>query len=136
MKHYFLVAKEVGDLTAIVCAALEEKQAKPRAIFERFLRRFGAGAAAPRKATSSSITTASAFVDARCVQARSRQHHPAVLDRPIITACRCIPTLCARVTLSLRLIDANLRANEEANRLFLEILLSRQHDRDDAAADE
>ncbi len=29
MKHYFLVAKDVGDLTAIVCAALEEKQAKP-----------------------------------------------------------------------------------------------------------
>ena len=29
MKHYFLIAKDVGDLTAIVCAALEEKQAKP-----------------------------------------------------------------------------------------------------------
>jgi [protein-PII] uridylyltransferase len=39
-RHYFLVAKEVGDLTAIVCAALEEKQAKPRAIFERFLQPF------------------------------------------------------------------------------------------------
>ncbi len=49
MKHYFLVAKEVGDLTAIVCAALEERQAKPRAIFDRFLqpfrRRRGKGAA-------------------------------------------------------------------------------------------
>ena len=31
MKHYFLVAKDVGDLTAIVCAALEERQAKPPA---------------------------------------------------------------------------------------------------------
>ena len=29
MKHYFLVAKDVGDLTAIVCAALEERQTKP-----------------------------------------------------------------------------------------------------------
>ena len=28
MKHYFLVAKEVGDLTRIICAALEEEQAK------------------------------------------------------------------------------------------------------------
>ena len=31
MKHYFLVAKDVGDLTAIVCAALEARHAKPRA---------------------------------------------------------------------------------------------------------
>ena len=29
MKHYFLIAKDVGDLTAIVCAALEERQARP-----------------------------------------------------------------------------------------------------------
>ena len=33
MKHYFLVAKDVGDLTAILCAALEDqrKQARPGA---------------------------------------------------------------------------------------------------------
>src|SRR5260370_5397740 len=29
MKHYFLVAKNVGDLTAILCARLESRQAKP-----------------------------------------------------------------------------------------------------------
>jgi len=29
MKHYFLVAKDVGDLTAILCAKLEDQQAKP-----------------------------------------------------------------------------------------------------------
>ncbi|MCB1543009.1 MAG: nucleotidyltransferase domain-containing protein, partial [Rhodoblastus sp.] len=40
MKHYFLVAKDVGDLTAIVCAALEEKEAKPRAALDRFVGRF------------------------------------------------------------------------------------------------
>ena len=37
MKHYFTVAKHVGDLTNIVCAALEERQAKPRAVFDRFV---------------------------------------------------------------------------------------------------
>lgn len=35
MKHYFLVAKDVGDLTAIVCAALELREAKPRPFFDR-----------------------------------------------------------------------------------------------------
>ena len=36
MKHYFLIAKDVGDLTAIVCAALEERQAKPSPRLARF----------------------------------------------------------------------------------------------------
>ena len=39
MKHYFLIAKDVGDLTAIVCAALEERQAKPTQALDRFLGR-------------------------------------------------------------------------------------------------
>src|SRR5208337_2945629 len=39
MKHYFLVAKDVGDLTAIVCAALEERQTKPTPVFDRFIGR-------------------------------------------------------------------------------------------------
>src|ERR1700722_18024639 len=39
MKHYFLIAKDVGDLTAIVGAALEERQAKPRAGLDRFIGR-------------------------------------------------------------------------------------------------
>ena len=39
MKHYFLVAKDVGDLTAIVCAALEERQTKPTPVFDRFVGR-------------------------------------------------------------------------------------------------
>ena len=35
MKHYFLIAKDVGDLTAMLCAALEERQAKPAAVLDR-----------------------------------------------------------------------------------------------------
>ncbi len=38
MKHYFLMAKEVGDLTLIVCAALEEQDAKSVRGFTGFLR--------------------------------------------------------------------------------------------------
>ena len=37
MKHYFLVAKEVGDLTRIFCAALEEHHGKPVPALNRFL---------------------------------------------------------------------------------------------------
>src|SRR4029079_1377880 len=35
MKHYFLVAKEVGDLTRIFCSALEEHHGKPAPVLNR-----------------------------------------------------------------------------------------------------
>jgi len=44
MKHYFLVAKDVGDLTAILCAKLEEEQAKPAPVLSRMVARFRPGA--------------------------------------------------------------------------------------------
>ncbi|RNJ49290.1 [protein-PII] uridylyltransferase [Methylocystis hirsuta] len=124
MKHYFLVAKEVGDLTAIVCAALEEKQAKPRAIFERFLqpfrRRRSRGPQGDFIVDHDRISIVDADVFKRDPVNIIRlfwmaDHHGLPLH----------PDALRTVTLSLRLIDANLRANKEANRLFLEILLSR-----------
>jgi len=37
MKHYFLVAKDVGDLTRIFCAVLEaEQEKKPRFGWQSF----------------------------------------------------------------------------------------------------
>src|SRR5215469_6808260 len=43
MKHYFLVAKDVGDLTAILCAKLEDQQAKPAPVLSRFMARLRPG---------------------------------------------------------------------------------------------
>ena len=37
MKRYFLIAKDVGDLTAIVCASLEARHQKPVTGFNRFV---------------------------------------------------------------------------------------------------
>ena len=37
MRAYFLVAKDVGDLTRIFCAALEEQNKKPRPSLSRLL---------------------------------------------------------------------------------------------------
>src|SRR4030095_14532037 len=39
MKHYFLVAKDVGDLTAILSSALEEREAKPAPVLDRLMGR-------------------------------------------------------------------------------------------------
>ncbi len=43
MKHYFLVAKDVGDLTAILCAKLEDQQAKPAPVLSRMMARLRPG---------------------------------------------------------------------------------------------
>ena len=46
MKHYFLIAKDVGDLTAILCAKLEDNQAKPMPVLSRMMAQVPAAAAA------------------------------------------------------------------------------------------
>ena len=40
MKHYFLIAKDVGDLTAILCAKLEDSQAKAMPVLSRVMAKF------------------------------------------------------------------------------------------------
>src|SRR5881296_333305 len=49
MKHYFLIAKDVGDLTAILCAALEDREAKPVPMLNRVIAKFRRGRRALRE---------------------------------------------------------------------------------------
>jgi [protein-PII] uridylyltransferase len=122
MKHYFLIAKDVGDLTAIVCAALEEKQAKPSARLDRFRpwrRKQAAIATGDFEVEKGRVTVTGAEVFAR---------DPVNLIRLFWVADRngfaIHPDATRHVTRSLKRIDAKLRANPEANRLFLDILTS------------
>ncbi len=126
MKHYFLVAKDVGDLTAIVCAALEERQTKPTPVFDRFIGRL-------RRRSPRAIADAKDFtVDAdrvNVVRDDAFERDPVNLIRLFWAAERSNlpihPNATRLVTQSLKRIDARLREDPEANRLFLEILTSR-----------
>ena len=126
MKHYFLVAKDVGDLTAIVCAALEERQTKPDAGVRPVHR-------APAAARARAIADAKDFkVEAdrvNVVRADVFERDPVNLIRLFWVAERSNlpihPNATRLVTQSLKRIDARLREDPEANRLFLEILTSR-----------
>jgi [protein-PII] uridylyltransferase len=126
MKHYFLVAKDVGDLTAIVCAAMEVRQAKPPQRFDRFLRslRRRPGAVADAK----DFRVDNDRVNA--IRSDAFERDPVNLIRLYWVADRSSlaihPTATRLVTQSLKRIDAKLRADPEANRLFLEILTSRR----------
>ena len=126
MKHYFLVAKDVGDLTRILCAALEDQQAKSTpglsGVFSRFTHR-------TRK-----IAGSTDFMEDR---GRIALASPDVFKRDPVNIIRLFhvadinglefhPDALKRVTRSLSLIDNSVRESEEANRLFLSILTSKR----------
>jgi [protein-PII] uridylyltransferase len=125
MKHYFLIAKDVGDLTAIVCAALEERQAKPRPVLDRFVGRLRRRSSVIADAKDFKVE----FDRISVVRSDAFERDPVNLIRLFQVADRgnlaIHPDATRLVTHALKRIDASLRNDPEANRLFLEILTSR-----------
>ena len=124
MKHYFLVAKEVGDLTRIFCAALEEEQAKHVPGFNRIFLTFSRR---KRKLAG----TSDFMVDNHRINIADDQvfvRDPVNLVRLFWLADRhgleYHPDALKLLTRSLGLVDRNLRRDKEANRLFLDVLTS------------
>ncbi|HEX4292535.1 MAG TPA: [protein-PII] uridylyltransferase [Rhizomicrobium sp.] len=122
MKAYFLVAKDVGDLTRIFCAALEEQNRKPKPALSRLL----PGFLKPRAGDEDF------YVENGRLNARDGafERDPKGLIRIFHIADEknvdVHPSALRTITRSLELIDDALRADPEANRLFLEILSSRR----------
>src|SRR5271169_731936 len=127
MKHYFLTAKHVGDLTAILCAALEEQQAKPAPVLSRVIARLRPA----RRRRTLSETDDFEIENNRIKLARANvfKRDPVNLIRLFHLAQKhnlaIHPEAMRAATRSLKLIDADVREDEEANRLFLEILTSK-----------
>ncbi|MGB5091685.1 MAG: [protein-PII] uridylyltransferase [Parvibaculum sp.] len=122
MKHYFLIAKDVGDLTRIFCAVLEEQERKKKPSIGRFMQ------ALRRKKVIRGFKVETGRLDV--TSSRFFEKDPANLIRLFHVADQhgldIHPDALKLVTRSLKLIDASLRRDEEANRLFLEILTSRK----------
>ena len=125
MKRYFLIAKDVGDLTAIVCAAMEAREAMPRPLLDRFLGRFR------RKRTRFLDTPGFAVWNGRLTLASDTvfEDDPVNLIRLFWLADKrdlaIHPEAKHLVTRSLKLITREVREDPEANRLFVEMLTSR-----------
>ena len=127
MKHYFLIAKDVGDLTRIVCAALEEEQAKEAPGFNRFL--FGFSRRKRKLAGTGDFVIDNGRIN--IVDDMVFERDPVNLLRLFWFADRhgleYHPNAMHLVTRSLKLISRNLRKDQEANRLFLDILASERN---------
>jgi [protein-PII] uridylyltransferase len=125
MKHYFLIAKDVGDLTAILCAELEDSQAKAMPVLSRMMAKF-------RPRTRHSLSESDDFVvdynRINVADENAFKRDPVNLIRIFHLAQKynlaLHPDAMHSATRSLKLIDQAMRENGEANRLFLEILTS------------
>ena len=127
MKHYFISAKHVGDLTAILCAALEESQAKSAPSLGRMFAKLK-----PRKGRTTLRESDDFVVDNNRIGIAD----PDAFSRDPVNLIRIFhlaqkhslafhPDAMRAATRSLKLIDRKLQENPEANKLFLEILTSK-----------
>ncbi len=123
MKHYFLVAKEVGDLTRIVCSALELKQLKPLPTLPALLSPFSWRRRAKLRRTSD-FRIENGRISAVDKDAFAKD--PVNFIRLFVLAdenqASFAPEVLRQVRANFALIDDNLRANPAANRLFLRLL--------------
>jgi [protein-PII] uridylyltransferase len=125
MKHYFLIAKDVGDLTTILCSALEMQQLKTAPSIARLL----------KPLTWRTRREVRAKTDFRIDNDRLNVADPQVFARDPVNIIRFFaqaaaadlflhPEALRSIRRSLRLIDDKLRADPEANRIFVDMLTS------------
>ncbi len=122
MKHFFLVAKDVGDLTRLFCALAEEQQnRKPKIRLSRllFLRRQNIAGFA---LDGGRLSTASNTQFEKDPVAMIRLFHAALEHELDIH-----PHALDLVNRNLRRIDARIRNDPQANRLFLSVLTSKKN---------
>ncbi len=125
MKRYFLVAKDVGDLTRIFCSVLEFSHASKSDLLGRALEGIRTG----RKKV---IKNEKDFIIER---GRINIANEKIFEKDPVNLIKIFwlagkedllfhPEAFKSITRSLRLINADLRKNKQANQYFLEILTS------------
>ncbi|MET0429453.1 MAG: [protein-PII] uridylyltransferase [Microvirga sp.] len=124
MKAYFRIAKDVGDLTAIVCAEMEARQTKRRPMLDRMFGRW-------RRRYRGALENDEFVIDNNRININDDtafERDPVNLIRLFWLAGRhdlaIHPDATRLATRSLGLIGPSLRNDPEANELFLDILTS------------
>jgi [protein-PII] uridylyltransferase len=127
MKHYFLVAKEVGDLTRIFCAALEEDFGRQAPGINRF---FSSIPFRRRRKIRGQQDFVIEHGRLTIIDDEVFKRDPVNLIRIFAVADKenlaFHPDAMQLIRRSLRLITRTVRKDKEANRLFVKILTSRR----------
>lgn len=119
MKKYYLVAKEVGDLTRIFAAALEErhKKKKPLAAIRAKIKR-------PKQLDGFEVEGGRLNVGSETLFEKQPVKMLRLFHLAQEQGLDIHPEALRLVRRSLKLIDGKLRNDEEANRLFMDMLCS------------
>ncbi len=123
MRHYFLIAKDVGDLTRIFCASLEQKHFKEAPSLSRLFAKF-----LPKRGLEKSISGAFKLENGRIsvVNDEAFVQDPVNILRIFKLAGEGLseihPDALKLMRKSFRLIDDKLRSDAEANAIFVDIL--------------
>ena len=122
MRHYFLIAKEVGDLTRSICSILEEKEKKSMPVISKALAFFS------EKKVESFILNAGRI---DIPNNNFFKNHPLNIIKLFYFSMKrdvlIHPNAIRVLRKNLSLINKDLRGNEKANEIFLEILLSKKN---------
>ncbi len=123
MKHYFLVAKDVGNLTRILCASLEARHLKEAPSLSRMFGRFGARPEKPL-ADAPAFRLAGGRIALKSPEVFAQ--YPVNLIRIFAVAARhgaeIHPDALKAVRKSLGLLKRPVCDDSEANAIFLELL--------------
>ncbi|MBL8566982.1 MAG: [protein-PII] uridylyltransferase [Hyphomicrobiaceae bacterium] len=123
MKHYFLVAKDVGDLTTILCNALEVQQLKTAPGLHRLLNPLSWRMRREvRQKTDFRIENDRINVADKEVFKRDPVNLIRFFAQAEHTDTYLHPDALRLIRSSLSRVDHSMRANPEANRIFLELL--------------
>ena len=126
MKHYFLVAKDVGDLTTILCNTLEIQQLKTSPGLNRLLNPLSWRTRREvRQKTDFKIENDRINVRDRDVFKRDPVNIIRFFAQAEHTDTYLHPDALRLLRSSLSRVDHSLRINPEANRIFLELLTGR-----------
>src|SRR6056297_671869 len=124
MRHYFLVAKDVGELTAILCSSLEMQQLTNVPRVQQYLNPLNwATRRRVRKTTDFRIDNDRLNV----IDANTFNRDPVnllrIFQQAAETATFLHPRALRLIRDSLRLVDDQLREDAEANRILLTLLI-------------
>ncbi len=122
MKHYFLVAKEVGDLTRIVCSGLEMKQLKALPRLDTWLPSSWKRRAKLRRTTDFRIDNGRINAADKDIFAKDPVNFIKLFAVADEHQALFSPEVLRLVRANFRLIDDKLRADPTANKLFMRLL--------------
>ena len=127
MRHYFLIAKDVGELTAILCSNLEIQQLTAAPRLPRLLNPLNwATRREVRRTTEFRIDHDRLNVADATVFQRDPVNLLRIFAQAEKTGTFFHPEAIRLIRQSLRLIDDKVRNNPEANRIFMQLLTSRR----------